>query len=188
MVNSWDKHNDKNQTVRILVVEDNPDYCSQLTWFLKPFGSRYDLHCEAALKDALNRLRSDEAFDVVLLDLQIVDVSLQQGQQGHSLKKIHEVRPDLPVIVMTELDDEEVACRLLMQGAAAFVTKQSLFGDGISREIESALLWVCCTQPSGAATDGPSCAVVDRREVPSRERRGRIQYSLAVSPFSALFK
>src|ERR1041384_3062615 len=93
---------------RILLVEDNPGDARLLREALKDVANyHFDLEHVERLSQALERLRR-EPFDVVLLDL-----SLPDGQGLDSLTPVRDAAPSVPILVLTGLDDEEVAVRAL---------------------------------------------------------------------------
>ncbi|GAB6054281.1 hypothetical protein JCM17960_31010 [Magnetospira thiophila] len=90
---------------------------------------------------ALEHLARD-SFDVVLLDLSLPD------SQGHAtLEKVIAQAPDLPIVVLTGLDDEKFAMEAMQKGAQDFLVK----GDGDGRLIARALRYAIERQRSESA-------------------------------------
>ncbi len=75
-----------------------------------------------------------ERFDVVLLDLSLPD---SWGMMGVS--KIYNVAPDLPIVVLTGLDDSAVEIRALLEGAQDYLIKGAISSDQVFRSIRYAI-------------------------------------------------
>jgi two-component system, NarL family, invasion response regulator UvrY len=64
---------------------------------------------------------SRNKWDILILDINLPDMSgLEILRQ---LKKVH---PDLPVLVLTVFDEDQIAIRVLKAGASGFVTKETM--------------------------------------------------------------
>jgi DNA-binding NarL/FixJ family response regulator len=75
---------------------------------------------EAATAHDVRRLVREEAWDVMVLDINLGGVS------GIELiGEIHQLRPRLPVVVLTMYSEEQYAVRAIKAGAAGFLTKES---------------------------------------------------------------
>src|SRR5262245_66583855 len=89
--------------LKLLLVEDNPDDAFLLiAAFSATNGGLQVTHVER-LRDALQKLTEDR-FDVVLLDL-----SLPDSSGLSSLESLRDQIPDIPVVVLTGLDDPQTA-------------------------------------------------------------------------------
>jgi len=70
-------------------------------------------------QEALNKALTND-YDVVLLDISM------PGKSGlQVLRELGRQRPELPVLVLTMHSEQEYALRVLRQGAAGYITKQS---------------------------------------------------------------
>ena len=120
---------------RILLVEDNPGDVLLLQEALREKEENpYRVERAERLRDGLERL-SKGGLDLVLLDLFLPDSS------GFStLKSVLEVAPQIPVVVLTGLNDRETAMKSLHEGAQDFLVKgewdASLLARSISYSIE----------------------------------------------------
>lgn len=74
-------------------------------------------------KDAIRAIREEE-FDVVVLDISMPD---QNGLDV--LKQIKNLRPDVPVLMLSIHPEEMYAIRSLRAGASGYLTKRSDLGD-----------------------------------------------------------
>jgi two-component system invasion response regulator UvrY len=75
---------------------------------------------EAGTPDEALRMAGTEDWDVVVLDLSFA------GKSGlEVLKELKQIRPRLPVLVLTMHSEEQYARRVFKAGAAGFITKDS---------------------------------------------------------------
>ncbi|MFZ0283072.1 MAG: hybrid sensor histidine kinase/response regulator [Bacteroidales bacterium] len=118
------------RTFSILLVEDNPGDVLIVKELLKSSGIDFSLKNVATLKETI-LLCVEREFDIVLLDLGLPDsVGLE------TLKKIQVFNVKSPVIVMTGLDDEDIALESLREGAQDYLVKNRLTVDNILRGIK----------------------------------------------------
>jgi diguanylate cyclase (GGDEF)-like protein/PAS domain S-box-containing protein len=121
-------------STHILLLEDNPGDVMLLRAALdsqKNFPCR--LETWPRLSDGLEHLSRD-SFDAVLLDLYLPDSS-----GIPTLSTIHMAAPQLPIVVLTGLNDRETALRALREGAEDYLLKDDLEGPLLIRTIRYAL-------------------------------------------------
>jgi serine phosphatase RsbU (regulator of sigma subunit) len=118
----------------ILLVEDDPDLAIALgTTFREAENSEFLIEQARSLADAVGRLGSRDT-DVVLLDLNLPD---SRGLETFS--KIQRIAPDLPVIILSGLDDEELAIESVRAGAQDYVVKGSMSTQVLVRAVRYAV-------------------------------------------------
>ncbi len=121
-------------TLRVLVVEDDLIFQKIIeTYLRRSTAFRTSVILADRLADAL-ALLAGEAIDVVLLDLTLPDsegLSTLQRLQTHS--------PGVPVIVLTGLDDDEVAAEAVRSGAQDFIVKGGLNASILARSVRYAI-------------------------------------------------
>jgi len=100
---------------RILIVEDDPALGPILVKFLERKG--YLCELAADLASALSRL------DTPLPDLTLTDVRLPDGSGLEILDELRRRGVGLPVLVMTGLEDLDLAAEAMKGGAVDFLTK-----------------------------------------------------------------
>jgi len=100
---------------RILVADDEPNLNQVLRAELERKG--YQAFAAYDGQEALAAIR-ELGFDLVLLDFR-----LPHTDDGDTLRSVREVRPDLPVIVMTAYDSAEVRAGAEEAGAEGYVVK-----------------------------------------------------------------
>jgi DNA-binding NtrC family response regulator len=116
---------------RMLVVDDEEDVLKLLSRFFTK--KNYQVITADTAEDALRLLKGEEV-DVVLLDIYL------PGLSGvDALGKIQEARPDLPVVMISGQEDEELAKKTLRAGAFDYVVKPLDF-DYLERTIHLKLL------------------------------------------------
>jgi signal transduction histidine kinase/DNA-binding NarL/FixJ family response regulator len=124
----------KEKTGRVLLIEDNLGDARLLAEVLRDVpGKPFELIHAELVSTALERL-SQEHFEAILLDL-----SLPDGQGFGVLRRLLDVAPSTPVLVLTGLNDEQMALNALSAGAQDYLVKGSHDGDFISRAIRYAI-------------------------------------------------
>ena len=120
--------------INILLVEDNPADADLLEEILEEADeTEWSLIHAERLKDALQLLHRRE-FDVVLLDLSLPD------KQGLStVVQTHEAAPNLPIVILTGLNDKGIALEALRQGAQDFLVKGKIDSYVLVRAIRYAI-------------------------------------------------
>jgi DNA-binding NarL/FixJ family response regulator len=122
------------EPIKALVVEDNPGDATLTRCFLaQSLGSIVQTSCAERLSEAVRCLEY-EAFDVVILDLILPDAD---GLEG--LRQIVAVVPHVPVVILSGLDDEEVAREAFSEGAQEFLVKGSALCAEVGRAVEQAI-------------------------------------------------
>jgi signal transduction histidine kinase len=123
-----------NGGTRILLVEDNVDDADLVSALLTR-SSKLTVRITRAtrLSEALERL-GKELFDLVLLDLGLPDSFGLDTFTG-----VHTAFPDVPVIVLTGLDDEATAFDAVQRGAQDYLDKGGLNSDLLLKAVRYAL-------------------------------------------------
>jgi CheY-like chemotaxis protein len=122
------------ERLRILVVEDNPADADLIHEMLPQTGPlNFQIESVSRLSGALTRLES-KGIDLVLLDLGLPD---SQGLQ--TFQKLQKAAPDIPVIVLTGTDDQELAVAAVRDGAQDYLVKGRIGGDLLVRAARYAL-------------------------------------------------
>ena len=123
-----------NNYIKILLIEDNPGDARLIEEILKDARNiRVDFHWQESLQAGIDIL-SKEPFDVILLDLGLPD-----SHGLSSLRRIRKLKEQLPVIILTGLNDEDVGLNALGQGAQDYIVKGSLGIEAIERVIRYAI-------------------------------------------------
>lgn len=121
-------------STRILLVEDNPGDARLIRETLREAESfPFQLTHADRLAAAEERL-AGEAFDVVLLDL-----SLPDAHGLETVRRTLQAGPEVPIIVLTGLDDETLAVAAVQAGAQDYLVKGRLDGTLVARAIRYAM-------------------------------------------------
>ncbi|MFT7604996.1 MAG: two-component system response regulator HydG [Saprospiraceae bacterium] len=104
----------------ILIIDDEEDILFSLRMLLRQhYAKVYSENNPYHIPRSLHQYNPE----IVLLDMNF-KVSNTKGEEGlHWLKKIKELKPDLPVIMMTAFSDIETAISAIKNGATDFVEK-----------------------------------------------------------------
>ena len=120
--------------VRVLIIADNERELRRLQGSVTGRGgSPFEFTPAAHVADAVRRL-GDQKFNAVLLDL-----SLSDAHDLAPLQLLHEQHPELPIIVLSSVDDEALAMRALQAGAQDSLVKGQVDGALLVRAIRYAI-------------------------------------------------
>lgn len=110
-----------NKELTILMIEDNPGDIRLIKEMLSERRQRKSEIVESyTLENGINLLKQMK-FDAILLDL-----SLPDSYGLESLQLIQENHFDQPIIILTSIDDEELAIKAVQMGAQDYVVKGSV--------------------------------------------------------------
>ncbi len=124
---------DKEQ-ISVLLVEDNPGDARLIQEALKEArASEFELLHVGRLQEALRRL-AEEPFQLILLDL-----SLPDAFGLDTLRQAHAAAPEIPIVILTGLDDEESAVRAVQEGAQDYLVKGRIDGNLLVRSLRYAI-------------------------------------------------
>ncbi|MFZ5829101.1 MAG: ATP-binding protein [Planctomycetota bacterium] len=119
--------------INVLLIEDNPGDAELVKKAFARSGSRFRPHHSERLAHGIEQL-TQKHFDLVLLDLSLPD---SDGLGG--LKRIREVAPDVPIVVLTSLDSEQTAVSALEQGAQDYLVKHEVIPEVLNRTVRYAI-------------------------------------------------
>lgn len=128
-----------NQPIKVLIIEDNPGDArlirehlsgAKVTGTLAP---SFELVVADRLTAGLARLAAG-GIDVVLLDL-----SLPDSQGPDTFVQAQAQAPDVPMVVLTGLDDETLALQALQAGAQDYLVKSQIDHNLLSRAVRYAV-------------------------------------------------
>lgn len=104
-----------------LIVDDHPLFCDALGMTLQAVAGIGEIAQADRLSVALARIEGQGLRpDVIVLDLNLPDVN---GLEG--LMSLRAAAPDLPIVVVSSVDEPRVIRAAILAGAAGFVPKHS---------------------------------------------------------------
>jgi DNA-binding NarL/FixJ family response regulator len=106
--------------MRILIVDDHALLREGVGLLLRRLDPDVDILEAGTLADALARIESAEAIDLLLLDLGLPD-----GTDVDAIGAIHQLRAGLPVVVLSARDDPGTVLHAIGAGAVGYVPKSS---------------------------------------------------------------
>jgi signal transduction histidine kinase len=120
--------------LRVLVVEDNAGDARLLReMFSKEKAGSFEVTHLLRISEALVHLAKTKV-DIVLLDMGLPD--------GHGLETVRRTRavvPNIPVIVLTGLDDEVLAAEAMKEGAQDYLIKGQIENRALPRALRHAI-------------------------------------------------
>ena len=121
------------QTTNILLIEDNPGDTQLVKIYLKDAAFKFELFVGDTFFEGMDVLSKHE-IDIVLLDL-----SLPDSQGFKTLNRFLETTSNIPVIVMTGVNNEIVGNQAVKAGAQDFLVKGQFDGKLLGRAIRYAM-------------------------------------------------
>ncbi|MBI5418677.1 MAG: GAF domain-containing protein [Deltaproteobacteria bacterium] len=120
--------------IRVLMIEDSPGDFRLIRETLNDAGSpRFEFEWAVRLEAGIRCMEKGEV-DVVLLDLGLPD-----SGGFDTFTRLHARRPNVPVIILTGLDDEWLGIRAVREGAQDYLVKGKVDGNLLSRAIRYAI-------------------------------------------------
>jgi DNA-binding NarL/FixJ family response regulator len=120
--------------IRVLLIEDNPKDVRLMEELLADAEEVHaDLESTDCLSAALERLRQGRT-DLVLLDLGLPDC-----QGIDTFNRLHAEAPNVPVIILTGLQDEKLAVRAIQLGAQDYLKKAESDSPSLARAMRYAI-------------------------------------------------
>ena len=118
----------------VLLIEDNLEEAELIRLMLTQ-SKRETLKVEhvTRLQEGLQRVRAG-SVDVVLLDF-----SLPDSSGLASFEKAREIAPHVPIVILTNLDDEEMALTAVREGAQDYLVKRRVDNELLLRSIRYAI-------------------------------------------------
>ena len=121
-------------SVRILLVEDSPSDALLIVSRLADEKSfKHALTHVERLADSLALLAKDE-FDVVLSDLGLPD-----SEGLATFMEMHKRAPQMPIVVLTRDDDQELAVEAIKMGAQDYLPKSNFDSFSLVRTMNYAI-------------------------------------------------
>ena len=104
----------------ILVIDDDQDVLESAQMFLEEYFEKVDI---LNSPQKLSLVLSKNNFDVILLDMNFQKGAVDGKEGLYWLNYIHEVRPNIVIILMTAFGDVDLAVKVMKKGAFDFIQK-----------------------------------------------------------------
>jgi len=122
------------KTFPILLVEDNPGDARLVREMLGDVTSNeFDVQHVERLADARERLMRNGTGCVLL------DLSLPDANRLEALMQLRAAAPDVPIVILSGLQDELLAVKAVQEGAQDYLIKGRVDGEALGRSISYAI-------------------------------------------------
>lgn len=105
--------------IRVLHVDDEPDYADMAAQFLKRHDDRFDIETATSAEEGIDQLAENE-YDCVVSDFE-----MPRKNGIEFLRAVREDYPDLPFVLYTGKGSEEVASEAISSGVTDYLQKDS---------------------------------------------------------------
>jgi PleD family two-component response regulator len=124
----------KDTTLRVLLVEDNAGDARLLReMFRTEKADSFQLTHVIRMSDAETDLAKGEV-DIVLLDMGLPD-----AHGIETVRRAHAAAPNVPMIVLTGLEDEDLAAEAMTEGAQDYLIKGQIENRALPRALRHAI-------------------------------------------------
>ena len=122
------------QDIRVLLIEDDPEYALLIEEMLSHAQEiRFSIEISATLSAGIERLLAD-GYDICLLDLALPDsIGL------YSFSQVQKSIPDVPIVVLSGLSDENLALEAVAKGAQDYLVKGEVDSRLLVRTVRYAI-------------------------------------------------
>lgn len=119
---------------QILLVEDSPGDAAFIRDFMtQPEGLENRISHATTLAEAVAQLKA-LPFDAILLDLRLPD-----SAGVDAVHALHAVRGDVPIVVVTGIDDDSTAFACIAAGAQDYIQKAEIQAQTLNRSVSYAI-------------------------------------------------
>ena len=124
----------KNQIIHILLIDNNPSDIGHIKKLLKNEEKFvYEIKISNNVQDCVSA-SAKNSHDIILLDL-----SLPDSTGIDSLKKIQDVKKNVPIVILTDNIDKNLAVKCVQLGAQDYLVKNRMNSDLLIRAIRYAI-------------------------------------------------
>jgi DNA-binding NarL/FixJ family response regulator len=122
------------EAIKVLMIDDNPAAISLMKYLLEDEREVVvELEHASRLESGIERLKQGD-IDVVLLDILLPD-----SPGFRSFTDLHAAVPDVPVVILSGIDDEALALKMVSDGAQDYLVKGEVTTTLLVRTIRCAI-------------------------------------------------
>ena len=133
-MNPVDLSNLTPQHIKLLIIEDNPGDIRLIVEYLKgDTQAKYQVKSSETLEGGL-KILANENVDIILTDLGLPD-----SKGIDTCTEILKLFPDVPLIIMTGLDDEKLGLESIRLGVQTFLEKNNITPNSLAHAIKFSL-------------------------------------------------
>lgn len=126
-------------TINVLLIEDDTGDAFLIEELLTEIQQFYNSRTSFQVKQVRNMAEGLKIINARDFQVAVMDLSLPDSQNLDSLESLRSQAPDVPVVVLTSLDDEELAVRAVEKGAQDYILKNELVGNILARSLRYAI-------------------------------------------------
>ena len=120
--------------IPILLIEDNPIDAQLLSTLLQKYSQpKFNVQWVSLVQEGIQQLKTAK-FDAILLDLELPD-----SYGSDTFQMVHAVAKSVPIIILSGVNNSELAVELVGQGAQDYLVKGTIDQEMIVRSIRYAL-------------------------------------------------
>ena len=124
----------RNQATSLLVVEDSPGDARLLREMLNEESTHSIFMTHVGTMNEAEQHIAEFVIDIILLDLGLPDA---QGLEA--VRRARSAGPDIPLVILSGLDDERLAVEALQDGAQDYLIKGQIDSRGLLRALRHAI-------------------------------------------------
>ncbi len=154
-----------NNTIKILLVEDNLGDARLIQEIFKEEKKpKFEITQIDRISEAMKCLEETN-FDVILLDL-----SLPDSNGIDTFRKVKAQKSDLPIVLLTGLDDEALAIKCVQEGAQDYLVKGQINNKALLKSIRYAIERHYKTSEEAQRKDGVIKSKLAEYKITEREK------------------
>ncbi|MBA7467641.1 MAG: diguanylate cyclase [Spirochaeta sp.] len=131
--------NDKLATINVLLIENDIGDAFLIEELLTEIQQFYNSRTSFQVKHVRSMAEGLKIIDARDFQVAVMDLSLPDSQNLDSLEKLRTQAPDVPLVVFTSLDDEDLAVKAVEKGAQDYILKNELVGNILARSLRYAI-------------------------------------------------
>lgn len=126
-------------TINVLLIENDTGDAFLVEELLTEIQQFYNTSTSFQVKQVGSMAEGLKIINARDFQVAIMDLSLPDSQNLDSLERLRSQAPDVPVVVLTSLDDEELAVKAVEKGAQDYILKNELVGNILARSLRYAI-------------------------------------------------